>query len=110
MTQFGTCGHCHNEWYAVLPSGKLRMPKTIPTCPEGGIMAVCDQCFDALPSKTIIDIAVAAYSSGIEDASTPGIHMSQTEHLLVAAAITGWVRYMKGAATEPPFDEEALAI
>ncbi len=110
MTQFGTCGHCKNEWYTVLPSGKLRYPKHIPTCPEGGIMAVCDQCFEALPSETIIDIAVLAYNSSIEDASSPGIHMTETEHLLVASAIKGWVRYMKGDATEPPFDEKALAL
>jgi hypothetical protein len=110
MSQFGTCRHCKNEWYTICTTGKLRLPKHIPTCPEASIMAVCVECFDKLPSEEISAIAITLYNSGIAVASEPGIHMSQTEHLLVAAAIKGWVAHMKGETTETPFDQQALAL
>lgn len=107
MAQFGTCGHCGHEWYSV-NDGKQCLPKIIPTCPEGGIMAVCKDCFDSLPSAVIIDVTVRTYNAGIPDPSEDGLHMSPTEHLLVASAIRGWVRYMKRESDETPFTETAF--
>lgn len=104
MAQFGTCGHCGHEWYSV-NNGRECLPKTIPTCPEGGIMAVCKDCFDTLPSSTIGNIVMNAYNAGIPDPSEAGMHMSPTEHLLVASAIKGWIRYLKGESRETPFEE-----
>ena len=104
MAQFGTCGYCGHEWYSI-SHGEQCLPKTIPTCPEAGIMAVCTDCFDSLPSGMISDIVVGAYNASIPDLSEDGMHMSKTEHLLVASAIKGWVRYMKGESRETPFAE-----
>ncbi|OGZ06271.1 MAG: hypothetical protein A2845_00495 [Candidatus Lloydbacteria bacterium RIFCSPHIGHO2_01_FULL_49_22] len=69
-------------------------------------MAVCKDCFDTLPTGEISDIVVNAYNEGIPDQSEDGMHMSPTEHLLVASAIKGWVRYLKGESREQPFAEE----
>lgn len=110
MPEFGSCGHCKNGWYTICTTGKLRVAKHIPTCPEGSIMAVCDECFDRLPSSEIIRIAQHQYRETaycvIPDEGD--IAMSPTEHALVDTAIRGWVLYMKGEAGEPPFEEEPL--
>ena len=114
MGQFGTCGHCKNEWYTACTTGKIRLPRHIPTCPEGSIMAVCNDCFDKLPSAEIVRIAIEAYRASCTPTQPePGVTqvlMSPTEHLLVESAIKGWVSHMKGESKETPFEQTTLSL
>ena len=112
MPEFGSCGHCKREWYTITTSGKLRVAKHIPTCPEASIMAVCEECFDDLSSGEIIAVAQRVYRETQHFAVPSGndIAMSPFEHRLVDAAIRGWVLYMKGEAGDPPFEEEPLSL
>ncbi|OGZ06635.1 MAG: hypothetical protein A3C93_00070 [Candidatus Lloydbacteria bacterium RIFCSPHIGHO2_02_FULL_54_17] len=112
----GTCAHCKREWYSK-HEGKETQPKYIPTCPEGEIMAICVECFNTLPSAEIIALVQAqekagrvydnipSFDPGVED-----VFMTPTEYRLVESAIAGWVKYMKGEAGDPPFEQEAIAL
>ena len=116
MPEFGSCGHCNNQWYTACSSGKLRRAVDIPTCPEGAIMAVCEECFKLLHSASIIRIAIRAYKEALqwdEQSERQGVvqvRMSPMEHLLVEASIKAWVPYMKGETTEKPFQQESLSF
>lgn len=112
----GTCAHCKREWYSK-HAGKEVRPTYIPTCPEGEIMTICEECFDVLPSAQIIALVQEREKAGrvYDNVPSPNprvkdIFMTPTEYLLVDCAIAGWVKYMKGEACEPPFEQEALAL
>lgn len=112
----GTCAHCKREWYST-HDGKEMRPKYIPTCPEGEIMAICVDCFDVLPSTEIIALVQAQEKAGRVHDNVPSFHpnvkdvfMTPIEYRLVESAIAGWVKYMKGEASEPPFEQEALVL
>jgi len=113
----GTCVHCKREWYSVC-SGKLVQAKWIPTCPEGEIGVICTDCFDVLPGAEITTLVQreqnASYQQNeAELLDRPGveiIRMTPMEYRLVDCAISGWVKYLKGEASEPPFEQETLAL
>lgn len=112
----GTCAHCGHEWYSIHDGEKV-LPKGIPTCPEAEIMAVCINCFNLLPSKEIIALVQAREKAGrVYDnipSFKPGVEevfMTATEYRLVESAIADWVKYLKGEAGDPPFEQEALAL
>ena len=116
MSQMGTCTHCKHEWYSV-HNGKETRAKYIPTCPEGEIMAICTECFDALPSETIIALVQAAEKASRVydnipsfDPQVEDVFISPIEYRLVESAIAGWVKYMKGETSEPPFKRESVAF
>lgn len=117
MPKFGTCEICNNEWYTLTKLMKVRRPTHIPTCPEGDIMAVCDDCFATASSNEIILAAIRAYKKSqkwdVDDPTEKNvvhIRMTPTEHLLVEASIKAWVPYMKHETTERPFGREALTL
>lgn len=116
MSEMGTCTHCKREWYSTHNRKEVRA-KYIPTCPEGEIMAICTECFTALSSTTIIALVQAAEKASRVHDNTPSfdpevadIFMSPMEYRLVESSIAGWVKYLKGEASEPPFARESATF
>lgn len=117
LPELGTCGHCQSMWGSKKKSGRSCVSVHIPTCEEGAIMAVCEECFTLLPSEEIIRLAVLAYKKSNEclahEVDEPGtfvVEMPAREHELVEARIAKWVRYMKGEVAEKPFSLEAFKL
>ena len=111
----GTCANCKREWYTTKRDGVVTA-KYIPTCPEAEIAAICEDCFDALPSKDVIRLVLERQNQNsgtrapVEEVGVRHIYMTATEHLLVNTGIAAWVLYLKGEAGEPPFEQGALAL
>ena len=111
-----TCVNCAREWYSVHDRKEVR-PKGIPTCPEGEILAICFECFDLLPSAQITVLVQAQEKAGRVYDNIPSfdpavevVLVTPTEYRLVESAIAGWVKYLKGEASDPPFEQEVLAL
>lgn len=112
----GTCAHCGREWYSI-HEGKEVRPRSIPTCSEGEILAICCECFGVLPSARIITLVQVREKAGRVRDNIPSLDpavtdafITATEYRLVDDAIASWVKYMKGEASEPPFERGVLAL
>ncbi|HEY9584973.1 MAG TPA: hypothetical protein VJJ02_00055 [Candidatus Paceibacterota bacterium] len=117
MRKMGTCAHCEREWYSIGEGRKEIRPRRIPTCPEAEILAICYECFGVLPTERIIALVQARERAGRVFDNAPSFdptwevsNISPTEYLLVSSGIAGWVRYLKGETSEPPFEQGALAL
>lgn len=117
MANMGTCVHCGREWESTGTNGKKVEPRGIPTCPEAEIYAICNECFDVLPSRTIVALvqmrerALRVFDNVPSvDPLVETVPITNADYAMVDSGIGGWVRYMKGEAPHPPFEESAFLM